>query len=178
MAKEQSNTSFSDDTIQIVHEVATLSVASSSTAARVENLSVSDESADSALSSAQSSAKEMMNLASTSPVQSTSARPLFKTREGRIAAFKRALGRDTVPGNRVNLKALIRYYEDGGKVPEGDEEVWAVDGEVSFGIRKYTSFDQMPEGWLFKTKYLDVSGYLWPRLFSRFLSFILLRSHC
>lgn len=172
MAKEQSNTSLSDDSIQIVNKVATLSVAPPSTA--VENLSISDEHTDSALSSAQ----EMT--ASTSSVQSTAARPLFNTPEGRIAAFKRALKTNNVPDNRANLEALIRYYEDGGKVPEGDEEVWAVDGQVSFGTRKYTSFDQMPEGWLFKTKYLDVSGfyYVLPILLPRFLNLILLRSHC
>lgn len=171
MDNKQSNTSLADDAIQMVNKVATLSVASPSTT--VENPNISDKHAESALPSAQ----EIKNSASTSSVQSTAARPMFNTREGRIAAFKRALETNTVPENRANLEALICYYEDGGKVPEGDEEVWAVDGQVSFGTRKYTSFDQMPEGWLFKTKYLDVSGRL-PILVPKFLRFILLRSRC
>lgn len=64
-----------------------------------------------------------------------------------------------LPEHLANLEALIRYYEDGGKVPEGDEELWASDGQVSFGIRRYTRFDQMPEGWLYKHKYCDVIGF-------------------
>lgn len=168
MAKEQIDTPLSDDTVQI-NEVETLLVASPGMTAQVEKPSDDDKSAD----SAQSSAQEVMNLASTSSVQSTSARPLFKTPEGRIAAFKRMLEKNTIPDSRVNLEALIRYYKEGGKVPEGDEEVWAVEGQVSFGTRNYTSFDQMPEGWLFKNKFVDVSALPWPRLVS-----ILLRSQC
>lgn len=63
------------------------------------------------------------------------------------------------PENRANLEALICYYENGGKVPGRDEEVWTFDGQASFGIRDYTRFDQMPEGWLHKHRYWDVSGF-------------------
>lgn len=63
-----------------------------------------------------------------------------------------------LPDHRANLGALIRYYEEGGKVPEGQEEVWAVEGEASFGIRDYiNNSDQRPERWAFKLKYCDVS---------------------
>jgi hypothetical protein len=66
------------------------------------------------------------------------------------------LENDEEPEQRANLEALIKYFEDGGKVPEGNEEVRAFDGQASFGIRFYTRFDQMPEGWLFKQKWCDV----------------------
>lgn len=62
-----------------------------------------------------------------------------------------------LPDHRTNLEALIRYYEEGGKVPDGDEEVWAVEGEVSFGIRDYRGDNEMPEGWMCKLRYCDVS---------------------
>jgi hypothetical protein len=62
------------------------------------------------------------------------------------------------PDHRANYEALIRYYEEGGKIPEGDEEVWAIEGEVSFGIRDYRGDGQeMPQGWLYKRRYCDVS---------------------
>ncbi|KAM0273500.1 hypothetical protein ACHAQH_008325 [Verticillium albo-atrum] len=35
-----------------------------------------------------------------------------------------------------NLKALIRYYEEGSRCPVGDEEIWAIDGELSWGVRR------------------------------------------
>lgn len=143
MANEQSNTSLGDEADHIVDGVATLSAPSPNAAFKNQN--VSDESAYSALPS-------------TSSEQSPPSRPLWDTREGRIAGFKRMIEKKLFPENHANIKALIRYYEDGGKVPEGDEEVWAVDGQASFGIRKYTRFDQMPEGWLHKHRYCDVSG--------------------
>jgi hypothetical protein len=153
MANEQSNTSLGDVITHIGDGVATLSVTSLN--ATFENQNVSDKSADSTLSSAQ----EMKDPASASSIQSPPSRQLWNTREGRIAAFKRTIEKNLFPQNRANFEALIRYYEDGGKVPEGDEEVWAFDGQASFGIRKYTRFDQMPEGWLHKHRYCDVSDY-------------------
>lgn len=60
------------------------------------------------------------------------------------------------PEQRANFEALIKYFEDGGKIPEGDEEVWAFDGQASFGIRFYTNINQMPDGWLHKHKWCDV----------------------
>lgn len=64
-----------------------------------------------------------------------------------------------LPEQRANLEAFIRYYEDGGKVPEGQEELWSFDGQTSFGIRKYSSSNPPPEGWLYKIRYCDVSGF-------------------
>lgn len=65
--------------------------------------------------------------------------------------------KNCLPDHRANFEALIRYYEEGGKIPEGDEEVWAIEGEASFGIRDYRDDDQMPKGWLCKPRYCDVS---------------------
>lgn len=61
------------------------------------------------------------------------------------------------PEQRANHKVLMRYYEDGGQVAQGQEGVWAVDGQASFSIRRYTHFDKMPEGWLYKLRKCDVS---------------------
>ena len=170
MASGQSNTSIGDNATHIGDGVATSLVISSN--ATFKDQSVGDNSADSALSSAE----DMKDPASTFSAQSPPPRPLWNTREGRIAGFRRTIEKNLFPENCANLEALIRYYEDGGKVPEGDEEVWAFDGQASFGIRKYTSFDQMPEGWLHKHKYCDVSGFLTlPKLIQMFLSFVLLR---
>lgn len=91
-----------------------------------------------------------------SSVQPPQSRPLFNTPEGRIAAYRRMIDTNNRPDHRANFEALIKYYQDGGKVPQGQEEVWAFDGQASFGIRHYTSLDQMPEGWLYKVKYRDV----------------------
>lgn len=152
MANKQSNTSLGDNAMQITNEVATLSVASPGSCLAIENPSA--KHADLALSPAQ----DTKDSALTPNVQSTPTRPLSNTRESRIITFRRAIRKNLFPDHRANLEALIRYYEDGGKVPEGDEEVWAVDGEVSFGTRNYRSFEQMPEGWLTKTKLLNVSS--------------------
>lgn len=75
--------------------------------------------------------------------------------------------KELLPEKRANYEALIRYYEEGGKVPEGDEEVWAFDGQASFGIRDYKRFDQMPEGWLNKHRHCDVSGFCLGRYWFR-----------
>ncbi|KAI3391432.1 hypothetical protein diail_7356 [Diaporthe ilicicola] len=153
MANEQSDISLGDEATYIVDGVATLSVTSPNAAFENQN----DKPADSALS--QASAQEMKSPALTSPVQSPPSPPLWNTREGRIAGYKRMIEKKHRPQQRANFEALIRYYENGGKVPEGDEELWAVDGQTSFGIRKYTQVDQMPEGWLYKQKYLDSSKF-------------------
>lgn len=161
MANKQSNPSLGDEATPIVDGVATLSVASPKAA--VGNQNSSAKSTDSALLSAQ----ETKDPDSTSFIQPPPSRPLWNTPEGRIAGYKRAIEKNHSPDNRPNLEALIRYYEDGGKVPEGDEEVWAIDGQVSFGIRKYTRFDQMPEGFLSAHKYCDVSSFCLCRYLSR-----------
>lgn len=153
MANKQSNTSLGDNAMQITNEVATLSVASPGPCLAIENPSASDQHADLAFSSAQ----DTKDSALTPNVQSTPTRPLSNTREGRIISYRRAIEKNLFPDHRANLEAFIRYYEDGGKIPEGDEEVWAVEGEVSFGTRKYRTFEEMPEGWLTKLKFLDVS---------------------
>lgn len=152
MANEQSNKSRSNDANHIVDGITTLSVNSPDTVSA--NQTASNQSADSALSLVH----KMEDPAPTSSIPSPPSRPLWGTREGRIAGFKRMIEKNRVPDLRANLEALVQYYEEGGKVPEGDEEVWAVEGQASFGIRKFTSFDQMPEGWLFKLKYCDVSN--------------------
>lgn len=145
MTDKQSNTSQGGEANHIVDRVATLSVTSPPFA------DGSKESADSDLPSAQ----ETGNPAS---VQSTPSRPLWDTREGRIAGYRRMIRENQLPEHRANFEALIRYYEEGGKIPKGDEEVWAVDGEASFGIRDYIrNRDQRPEGWSFKLRYCDVS---------------------
>lgn len=71
---------------------------------------------------------------------------LFNTREGRIASYRRMIESNRWPEQFTNFEALIKYYEDGGRIPQGNEEVWAFDGQASFGIRFYTHIDQMPEG--------------------------------
>lgn len=148
------------DATQIVHENATLSVAS--------------PAPDSVLPSPQAT----KDSPSSSSVQSPATRPLFNSQEGRIAAYKRMIQKDTFPYARANIEALIRYYEDGGRIPQGDEEVWVIDGEVSFGIRKYTSFEKMPEGWLTKNKFLDVSGPYLLLILLWVLTFVLLCPRC
>ncbi|KAK2603290.1 hypothetical protein N8I77_009756 [Diaporthe amygdali] len=148
MTNEQSNTSQSDKANHIVDKVATRSVTSPNVA--FEN--GSKESVDSALSLPQ----EMTDSASVSSAQSPPSRPLWNTREGRIAGYRRMIEKNYLSDHRANFEALIRYYEEGGKVPEGDEEVWAVEGEASFGIRDYLDDDQMPKGWLYKLRYCDV----------------------
>lgn len=154
MANEQSNPFLGDEAPPIVDGVATLSVASPKAAADGSQNS-SAKSAESALLSAQ----ETKDSDSTSLIQPPPSRPLWNTPEGRIAGYKRAIEKNHSPDDYLNLEALIRYYEDGGKVPEGDEEVWAIDGQVSFGIRRYTHFNQMPEGFLSAHKYCDVSSF-------------------
>lgn len=81
---------------------------------------------------------------------------LYNTREGRIATYRRMFESNRWPEQLANFEALIKYYEDGGRVPQGKEEVWAFDGQASFGIRFYTHLDQMPEGWLYKRRFCDV----------------------
>lgn len=147
MTNEQSNTSQGDGANQIVDRVATLSVTSPNAAFA----NSSEVSADSALSLPQ----EMGKPDSVSAVQSPRSRPLWNTREGRVAGYKRMIETNSLPEHCANLEALIRYYEEGGKIPTGDEEVWAVEGEVSFGIIRNHS--QMPIEWHCKLKYLDVS---------------------
>lgn len=149
MTNEQSNTSQSDKADHFVDRVATLSVTSHNVA--FEN--GSKESAGSALLLPQ----EMENSASVSSVQSPPSQPPWNTREGRIVGYKRMIEKNHLPDHRANLEALIRYYEEGGKIPEGDEEVWAVEGEASFGILNWRDDDQMPKGWHCKLRYCDVS---------------------
>lgn len=67
--------------------------------------------------------------------------------------------KNDLPEHRANLEALIHYYEEGGKVPEGEEEVWATEGQVSFRTRGYKSIEEMPEGLLLKLNYCDVSHF-------------------
>lgn len=149
MTNEQRSTSQSDKANHIIDRVATLFVTSPNAAFE----SGSKESADSASSLPQ----EMRNSASVSSVLSPPSRPLWNTREGRIAGYRRMIEKNYLSDHRANFEALIRYYEEGGKIPEGVEEVWAVEGEASFGIRDYLDDDQMPKGWLYKLRYCDVS---------------------
>lgn len=86
--------------------------------------------------------------------QPPGARPLWSTREGRIAGYRRMIETNHVPEQKANREALIMYYEDGGKVPEGDEELWAVDGQATFGI---IDIYQVPRERFLKRTYLDVS---------------------
>lgn len=74
-----------------------------------------------------------------------------------------------IPEHHANIMALIQYYEEGGKVPEGEEEVWAVEGQVSFRTRGYKTFEEMLEGFMFKLRYCDVSGLFCISLFFFFL---------
>lgn len=115
MANKQSNTSLGDNGMQSTNGGATLSVASPGPCLAIENPSASDKHADSASSSAQ----DTKDSALTPNVQSTPTRPLSNTREGRIITLKRAIEKNLFPDHHANLEALIRYYEDGGKIPEG-----------------------------------------------------------
>lgn len=152
MANEQGNDSPDRELNHPVDGVASLSITSPSTA--FEDKYVGDKSAGSTSSS---SARETNNTDSfTSSVQSPLSRPLWKTLEGRIAGYKRMIESNHLPEQRANFEAMIRYYEDGCKVPEGEEEVWAFDGQASFGVRFYTHIDQMPDGWLSKHRWRDV----------------------
>lgn len=143
MTDKQSSAPQSAKAHQIADKVTSLSVTSCNAAFE----DGSEESADSTLSLPQETAS----------IQSPPAQPLWKSREGRIAGYRRMIEKNHIPDHRANLEALIRYYEEGGKVPEGDEEVWAVEEEVSFGIRDYRGDNEMPEGWMCKLRYCDVS---------------------
>lgn len=175
MVNEQSNESPGHEATHMVDAVASASVTSTDT----ELANVGDKSPDSDSSSAQG----IKEPDSTCSVQPTPPRPLWRTREGSIAGYKRMIEKDHIPEQRANIEALIRYYEGDGKVPEGKEEVWAFDGQTSFGIRFYTHIDQMPEGWLYKRKMCDVRGFClcryWLRgflaLFCPFLLLTILR---
>lgn len=81
--------------------------------------------------------------------------PMYNTPEGKIASYKRRIRDTDKPAQRANLEALLRYYEEGGKVPQGEEELWAFDGRVVFEIMSNKSIDQLPEGWYAKPKVLD-----------------------
>lgn len=107
--------------------------------------------------SSSSSAPEIEGSGPISSAQPPPSRPLWNTSEGRIAVYKRMVETEDVPEKRANYEALMKYYEDGGKVPEGKEEVWAFDGQASSGIRAYTNRDQIPEGWGQKHSFCDVS---------------------
>jgi hypothetical protein len=109
--------------------------------------------------SASSPVQETKDSASTPTVQSEPIRPLWTTPDGQIAKFKHLIEKNLLPQQRANFEALIRYYEDGGKIPQGDEEVWADEREIAFGTRKHTSFEQIPKEWWTKTRFLDVSGF-------------------
>lgn len=147
MPNEQRNNSPGHDVTHPVDGVASLSINSPNTA--FEDQNVGDKSAG-------SSVQETINPASISPIQSPPPRPLWRTREGRIVGYKQMIESNHLPEQRANFEAMIRYYEDGGKVPEGKEEVWAFDRQASFGIRFYTHIDQMPDGWLYKHRWRDV----------------------
>lgn len=110
-----------------------------------------------AADSTSSSAAEIGSPGPVSPLlQPQSSPPLWNTREGRIAGYKRMIQTNYLPEQRANLEALIEYFEDGGKVPEGDEELWAFDGQTSFGIRFYTEINPPPDGWFQKHRWCDV----------------------
>ncbi|KAG8165617.1 hypothetical protein KVR01_004169 [Diaporthe batatas] len=149
MTHQESNISQGGEGHGLVDGVAALSVTSPNAAFG----NGSKEPADSASQLSQ----ETGNPAS---VQSRTPRPLWNTPEGRIAGYRRMIEKNRAPDQRANVEALIRYYEEGGKVPEGQEEVWAIDGEASFGIRDYrTNPDQRPEGWESKLRFCDSSKY-------------------
>lgn len=51
--------------------------------------------------------------------------PMFNTPEGRVAAYRRMLRVNNLePEQRPNLEALVRYYEEGGKVPGHRKRCW------------------------------------------------------
>lgn len=149
MTDKQSSTPQSDEAYLIADRVATLSGTSPNSAYEDGRKGSSD--------SALLLPRETANSASVSSAQSQPARPLWNTREGRITGYRRMIENNQLPDHHANLEALICYYEEGGKVPEGDEEVWAIEGEVSFGIRDYRGDNEMPEGWMYKRRYCDVS---------------------
>lgn len=91
-------------------------------------------------------------------VQPTSSQLLWNTPEGRIAGFRRMIRENIHSDHRDNLEALIRYYENGGKVPTGQEEIWAMDGEIIVGILT-ERISQLPADWFRRRKYCDVSHF-------------------
>jgi hypothetical protein len=70
---------------------------------------------------------------------------------------------DSLPQNdrtRICYEALIRYYENGGRVPNVGEELWIIDGELSWGERRKQS-DFPPGGFINHAILLEVSES-WP----------------
>lgn len=61
-----------------------------------------------------------------------------------MAGYKRMLVTENNSDQLSNFEALIKYYEDGGKIPEGKEEVWAFN---------------TPNGWAYKHRWYDVSSF-------------------
>ncbi|KAJ0115786.1 hypothetical protein J7T55_010609 [Diaporthe amygdali] len=159
---DQSNGSHTDyEAIHAVDGVTALPVTSANTALEDQESRDRRESRFAgAADSTSSSAAEIGSPGPVSPpLQPQSSLLLWNTREGRIAGYKRMIQTNDLPEQRANFEALIKYYGDGGKVPEGDEEVWAFDGQVSFGIRFYTNLNQPPDGCFKKHRYCDVRGY-------------------
>lgn len=72
-----------------------------------------------------------------------------------IARLKREIDESTSPKAIVNLEALLSYYEEGGRYPEGEEELWAINGKLYWGIKRYPA--DFPGDTFFKgTKHCEV----------------------
>lgn len=176
-SEENNETSPGHETTRLVDEVGSLSLNSPNPVSDLQyqntrNIHEPQLIGSASTNSTSSSAQEVDGLGLDPPTPEASGldlsvqpppapcRPLFKSREGRIAMYRRLINENRFPEQRANFEALIKYFEDGGKVPEGKEEIWAFDGQASFGIRFYTHINQMPEGWLYKTRWCDVRSML------------------
>lgn len=48
------------------------------------------------------------------------------------------------PEHNINREAIIKYYEDGGRCPQDKEELWAINGQLYWGIKRRP--DDFPNG--------------------------------
>lgn len=87
------------------------------------------------------------------------------TPAARIEDLRRYIIEDKDPAQRINLETVIKYYEDGGRCPQGQEELWAINGQLYWGILRQP--DDFPNGsyWDQSAKFREVSHLFLPRLF-------------
>ncbi|KAK4160161.1 hypothetical protein QBC43DRAFT_293210 [Cladorrhinum sp. PSN259] len=65
-------------------------------------------------------------------------------RAARIALFRQLIEANERPEQHINYEAYLRYYEEGGRLPRGDEELWAFNGELTWG--RFRKPDDFPPG--------------------------------
>ncbi|KAK0717052.1 hypothetical protein B0T26DRAFT_675427 [Lasiosphaeria miniovina] len=65
-------------------------------------------------------------------------------RAARIALFRQLMGANEQPEQRINYEAYLRYYDEGGRLPRDDEELWAFNGELTWG--RFRTPEDFPPG--------------------------------